>query len=143
MLRLLAALSLVLLMSQQLAAAQDVLSPEAAYERTSQGELLLIDVRSPEEWRKTGIPAGAKTVTIHNPDGIAAFMREVVNAAQGDKSRPIAFICAAGVRSSYAQKLAEDAGFRSVANVREGMMGSNDGPGWLAKRLPTENCGSC
>ena len=61
----------------------------------------------------------------------------------GDLSQPIAFICAAGVRSSYAQQLVERAGYTDVVNIREGMMGSPDGAGWLAKGLPVEPCGSC
>jgi rhodanese-related sulfurtransferase len=124
-------------------AQEAVMSADEAAEKAAKGEVMIIDVRSPQEWAETGVPAGAKRVTIHNPEGVRAFVEEVVKITDGDTSQPIAFICAAGVRSSYAQQLVEDAGYENVVNIREGMMGSSDGPGWLAKGLPTDDCGAC
>ncbi|MDA0655674.1 MAG: hypothetical protein O2912_04615 [Proteobacteria bacterium] len=49
------------------------LSPETAYKAVESGTLTLIDVRSPEEWRKTGIAKGAVPITMHNPKGKNAF----------------------------------------------------------------------
>ena len=106
----------------------------------AEGELTIIDVRSPREWRDTGVPEGAKTVTIHHPGGVEGFLEEVTEAVGGDKERPIAFICAAGGRSSAAQKLAREAGFTEVADIEEGMLGSGSGPGWIGRGLPTEPC---
>ena len=34
-------------------------------------------------------------------------------------------------------------GYTQVYNVREGMAGSNAGPGWLARKLPVEPCSTC
>ncbi|MEX0923431.1 MAG: rhodanese-like domain-containing protein [Rhodovibrionaceae bacterium] len=105
------------------------------------GALTIVDVRTPGEWRSTGIPQGAVQVPLNHPGGIEAFLEEVSEAVDGDKERPIAFICAAGGRSSAAQKLAREAGFTAVADIDEGMLGSSGGPGWIARGLPTEACG--
>jgi rhodanese-related sulfurtransferase len=36
-----------------------------------------------------------------------------------------------------------EAGFTQVYNIKEGMMGSSAGPGWIARGLPLEACGGC
>ncbi len=104
--------------------------------RAVRGELLLIDVRSPDEWRATGLPQGSEAVTIHDPDGLAAFVAKVRALAGEDKSRPVAFICATGIRASRAQQLLTAEGYNQVYNLREGMMGSSAGPGWVRRGLP-------
>jgi len=55
----------------------------------------------------------------------------------------VALICAAGVRSSVARVLLEAEGFEHVLDIGEGMLGSGNGPGWLARGLPVEDCGDC
>ena len=84
------------------ALAQETMTADEAAALAASGEVLIIDVRSPQEWAETGVPAGAQRVTIHNPDGIQAFVAEVMEVTGGDMDQPIAFICAAGVRSTAA-----------------------------------------
>jgi hypothetical protein len=36
-----------------------------------------------------------------------------------------------------------EAGYTQVFNIREGMLGNTDGPGWLARGLPTDDCSGC
>ena len=119
-----------------LAQAEELSAPDA-YSRASAGEITLIDVRSPSEWRQTGLPAHGEAVTIHDPEGLPAFVRKIAGLLGNDPSRPVALICASGVRSSYAEKLLEHAGFTAVYNVTEGMLGGRAGPGWLKRALPT------
>jgi rhodanese-related sulfurtransferase len=124
--------------------AGNIVSAPAALAATAQGNVTLVDVRSRQEWRQTGVATGAKKVTIHNPNGIKAFVAEMVNAVGGDKSRPVALICAAGVRSARAAKILIAAGFSNLQNVSEGMMGRPDaGPGWLKRGLPVTPCPEC
>jgi rhodanese-related sulfurtransferase len=59
------------------------------------------------------------------------------------RNRPIALICARGNRSSLASSALAEAGYTQVYNIREGMLGSPDGPGWLARGLPTDPCSTC
>lgn len=130
--------TLILLVSASLPAMADtIMSAPAAAKAAAAGETTIVDVRSPGEWRQTGVARGAATVTIHNPDGIKAFVREMTKAVAGDKSRPIALICAAGVRSARAARILAANGFTNIQNVAEGMLGRPDaGPGWLKRGLP-------
>ena len=103
------------------------------------GGIILLDVRSPGEWRRTGVPLGAKTVTIHDPNGMAGFVAAVSRIVGGRKDQPIALICARGGRSSRAMDVLRAAGFSNLSNLREGMLGNaTDGPGWLGRKLPVE-----
>jgi len=119
------------------AIAGSIVTAPAAARAAAAGETTIVDVRSPREWRQTGVARGAATVTIHNPNGIKAFIREMTKAVSGDKSRPIALICAAGVRSARAARILAANGFTNIQNVAEGMLGRPDsGPGWLKRGLP-------
>ena len=55
-------------------AAEGTISVRDALEGVRGGTLTLVDVRSPQEWRQTGVPAGAALVTIHQPKGLAGFL---------------------------------------------------------------------
>ena len=121
----------------------DVLHADEAWHMAEAGDLLLVDVRSPQEWRQTGVPAGARPVTIHTADGLVGFLDSIRKELNGDFDRPIAVICARGNRSSLAQSALNEAGYSQVLNIREGMLGSADGPGWLSRGLPIDDCGAC
>ena len=126
------------------AGAGNIVSAPAALASVKNGEVTLVDVRSRREWRQTGIAKGAKAVTIHNRRGIKAFVAEMVKAVGGDKSKPVALICAAGVRSARAERILAAAGFTDLQNVSEGMLGRPDaGPGWLKRGLPVTPCPEC
>lgn len=115
----------------------NIISAPAAQAAAAAGDVTLVDVRSPREWRQTGVAAGARTVTIHNRKGIKAFVAEMVKTVGGDKSKPIVLICAAGVRSARALKILAAAGFTQIQNISEGMLGRpGAGPGWLKRGLP-------
>ncbi len=102
---------------------------------------MLIDVRSPQEWRASGLPQGARTVTIHQPG--AAFLDAILAAVGGDKDRPIALICATGDHSARAQSFLKAQGFTDVANVAGGLFGAPDAAGWVNSGLPLEPCPRC
>lgn len=112
------------------------LSAPQAHAAVKAGSLVLIDIRSPREWKQTGVPQGAKLVTIHHPRGARGFLEDILKAAGGDKSRPIALICAVGNRSSRGKRFLEARGFTNVHDVSEGMLGRGSQPGWLARKLP-------
>jgi rhodanese-related sulfurtransferase len=101
---------------------------------------LLVDIRTPKEIAATGRPAGAVAVplqgddlTFHND-----FVAEVRRAIGDDPARPVALIDANGRRAEFAARLLAGQGFATVLVVGEGMLGSNFGPGWLARGLPVE-----
>lgn len=141
------ALLVVLALLLTPAAAQaETLDAADAQRLAEQGELTLIDVRLPMEWARTGLPEGAVGVSLQNPRTLEprrAFVADVLRAVDDQRGRPIALICATGQRSAYAVDLLERSGFTQVRHVAEGMIGSRDGPGWLARALPTEPCRVC
>lgn len=112
------------------------LSPPQALAAAQSGERLLIDIRAPDEWRKTGVAQGARLADYNGLGRGGGFIARIGQLTGGDKSAPIALICATGGRSSRAARLLEAAGYKNVRDVHEGMMGNADGPGWLARGLP-------
>ncbi len=103
-----------------------------AYELSMRGDLVLIDVRTPAEWEKTGIGASTRAISMHLP----GFFDKIDAVVRGDKSKTIALICARGQRSNRMQKALVERGYTNVIDVAEGMLGSRAGPGWLARGLP-------
>ncbi len=124
-------------------ASHRVMTADEAKERLARGQMMLIDVRSPQEWRQTGIAPGARTVTIHDPGGLPGFVEAVKATVGGDLDKGIAVICAVGNRSTIAHKALTEAGFTRVMNLKEGMLGGPYGPGWLPRGLPVEPCRNC
>ena len=96
------------------------------------GDLLLVDIRRPDEWALTGVGEGAVPIDMRRQD----FETVLLARAGGNLNQPIALICARGVRSRHLAKRLSDAGFAQVLDVPEGMLGSGAGPGWLAQGLP-------
>lgn len=109
-----------------------LLTPVQAHELALSGDITLIDIRRPEEWAYTGIGEGAEPLDMRRRDFIEALSALV----EGDLARPIALICAGGVRSRRMSARLTEAGFTQIIDVPEGMMGSSAGPGWLARKLP-------
>lgn len=108
------------------------LSVARAHAAALSGDVLLIDIRRPDEWSRTGIGEGAVPLDMRVPD----FAERLLVLADGDPARPIALICARGVRSRALSRRLAAAGFTSVQDVPEGMLGSGAGPGWLGAGLP-------
>ena len=61
-----------------------VMTADEAKVRLERGEMMLIDVRSPQEWRQTGIAPGARTVTIHDSGERAVVFAEADTVPGGD-----------------------------------------------------------
>jgi rhodanese-related sulfurtransferase len=124
------------------ATAQEMSAPDA-YAAAQAGKLTLIDIRTPPEWKQTGVARGATLINMIHPRGAQGFLDEVLAKVGGDRTAPIALICRTGNRTTQVQKFLQAQGFTSVSHVPEGMAGSRAGPGWLARQLPTEACSAC
>ncbi|RVT85733.1 rhodanese-like domain-containing protein [Rhodobacteraceae bacterium CCMM004] len=95
-------------------------------------DMVVIDIRAPQEWAETGVAQGAWPVSMHTPD-FAPRLRAALDLAGG---RTVALICATGGRTAYVQDILTRNGVPGVADVSEGMLGSGRGPGWIAAGLP-------
>jgi len=109
-----------------------ILTVAQAHVDAQTGEILLLDIRTPSEWRQTGIPAGAVPLDMRRAD-----FQEALRALQvQDPGRPVALICAGGVRSARLTRQLLASGFEDIIDVPEGVYGSTAGPGWLSSNLP-------
>ncbi len=106
----------------------------AAHKQALAGDIVLVDIRRPSEWQASGVPASGYAITMHQ-DG-RTFLNQLLAAAGGDPSKPLALICATGSRTAWLQPRLLKAGFTNILNVSEGMMGGRNGSGWLKKGLP-------
>lgn len=74
---------------------------------------LLVDVRTPQEFRAFHIPGSRNLPFPPAPEAVAAL-------AQGDRAHPIVVICMTGHRSPPAVRRLKRAGFTDVANLTWG-----------------------
>ena len=118
---------------------------KSAYSLAQSGQLIIIDIRRPSEWRRTGIPDGSTPISLQHLSRKvrSEFFGDVLAVVQGDKSQSIGLICASGGRSAWALELLEEVGFSSVHDISEGMLGNANAPGWLARNLPITVCDGC
>jgi rhodanese-related sulfurtransferase len=117
----------------------DMTAPDAAA-AVAAGKVTLIDIRTPPEWKETGIAKGAKLVNMQHPQGGPGFTNALLEQVNGNKDAPIALICRTGNRTTQVQRYLQSQGFTNVYNVKEGMAGSGAGPGWIKRGLPVETC---
>ncbi|WP_127474794.1 rhodanese-like domain-containing protein [Sulfurivermis fontis] len=134
---------LALWLPLQSLAAGAVLSAPEALAAMEAGRLTLVDIRTPPEWRQTGVARGASRLDMRHPQGGQGFVNDLLKMVGGDKNAPIGLICRTGNRTTQVQKFLEAQGFTNIYNVKEGMAGSGAGPGWLRRGLPVEQCTRC
>ena len=130
----------LLLAAGRVDAEPDMNAPDALAAAQA-GQVKLIDIRTLQEWRQTGVAPGAGRVDFYR--GPEHLLAGILQQAGGDKNAPIALICRTGSRTTHAQKFLQAQGFTHVLNVKEGMAGSAAGPGWLRRGLPVEACAQC
>jgi len=121
------------------AVAADIAAPDAQVALDA-GKLTLIDIRTPPEWRETGVAKGAKRLDMLHPGGAPGFVADLLKQVNGDRNAPIGLICRTGNRTSQVARYLEAQGFTQVFNIKEGMAGSAAGPGWIKRGLPVEPC---
>jgi rhodanese-related sulfurtransferase len=87
----------------------------------------LVDIRTPGEWKQSGVVAGSQLVQFVDERGKLdpdAFIRQLNEVA--DPSKPVVLICRTGNRTGKAaQLLAASQPNRKIYNVKEGIVGWN------------------
>ncbi|MEM7469811.1 MAG: rhodanese-like domain-containing protein [Pseudomonadota bacterium] len=114
------------------ASAAEALDPEIAHRLAGERKIILVDIRRPDEWAKTGSGEHAVRLDLRRDD----FIAELDKLVAGDRDAPLALICARGVRSARENNKLIAAGFTNVIDVPEGMLGNAKGPGWINRGLP-------
>jgi hydroxyacylglutathione hydrolase len=94
---------------------------ELAHRREVRPNMIVLDVRSDEEWRDE-----------HIPNGIHLYAGKIAQGADPNlpKDSEIAIICGSGYRSSFVASLLMERGYRHLINVDGGM------DDWNKRKLP-------
>ncbi len=119
------------------------LTSQEAHDLSRRGEVQIIDVRMPTEWKQSGLPQHAVGATIRRGGDNRAFLNRIAEITGGDKTKSIALICASGVRSRMASRLLIAEGYTRVFDIAGGMFGNSSFRGWLSDKLPTQSCKTC
>lgn len=96
------------------------------------GELVLIDIRSREEWKETGIAEMAIPMSMHE----AGFLEKFTDLKSENPDKTIAMICATGGRTKWLQAELKKRKLGDTIDVSEGMMGNGKALGWIKRGLP-------
>ena len=110
----------------------EIWSAPKAFGAVQRGELVLLDIRTPEEWSKSGVPEGAWPVNLYDPE----FGRALQAVIKRNPAARVGMICAVGGRTGYVEQVLKKNGFPEIVNVGEGLFGSAHGKGWLKQGLP-------
>ncbi len=105
------------------------LSAREAHDAARAGTLLLLDIRTPDEWRDTGLPQGAIALDAETP----GFEVRLAGLRLDHPGKRIALIDRSGGLSSSLRNKLGGRGWREIVAVRGGMLGPG---GWLAEGLP-------
>lgn len=109
------------------------MDPDAAHKAALAGEIILIDIRRPDEWLDTNVAEGAIGLDMRADD----FVPTLVALRRANPDTPIALICRTGNRTGHVTRVLANQGFPGLVDVDEGMEGGRNGPGWLKRGLPT------
>ena len=113
-------------------AGQTVITAPDAYVAAKAGKIILVDIRTPQEWAQTGVAVGAIRLDMRTK----LFMERLTTLRDDNPDTPIALICRSGNRSGYVFDALSQRGFENLLDVSEGMSGGPNGKGWIARGLP-------
>jgi rhodanese-related sulfurtransferase len=116
----------------QQGAEQAALSVREAHEAARGKRVILVDIRTPEEWRDTGVAQDALRLDMTHP----AFEARLAGLRAENPGKPIALICRTAGRSRRLQETLTKRGWRDILDVRGGMLGDGRNRGWLDEGLP-------
>ena len=106
---------------------------------TTNPNVILLDVRTQEEWDNIGKPdgdkIGLKTYFLEiRRDAFFDFVQEFKNL-NINQDNEVLVICASGERSQITAELLSRENYKSI-NISDGFMGSQKGIGWKNNGLP-------
>lgn len=124
---------LTVMASPLIAQSRSVWTAEDAFKALLADSARIIDVRTRDEWKETGVGAGVWPLSMHE----AGFPERLFAAKELSGKRHVGLICATGGRSASLLRALRQAGYSGYADIPEGMLGSGSGRGWIASDLPT------
>lgn len=111
------------------------MTPDVAREKALVGEIVMIDIRRPEEWAKTGVPDVALLADMTNRN----FLAKITAIRLENPDILLAFSCRTGNRSDYLTGELEKLGLSGIIDVVGGMSGTRGEKGWAKRGLPVRS----
>lgn len=108
------------------------MSVREAHARSRAKEVILVDIRRPEEWADTGVAEGAIKLDMTSP----VFEARLAGLRAENPGKPIAIICRTASRTRHVQEVLGKRGWTGIVDVRGGMLGDGRNKGWLDEGLP-------
>ena len=99
------------------------LKNEYASQKLLKSKIPIVDIRTPEEWRETGLIKGAIPIEFFTKEGtydVRAFLKEL--NAKVDTTKPFALICRTGSRTQIVSQFLSQKLHYKVINLLGGMM---------------------
>jgi len=120
--------------------ANDITAVKAA--ESMKNGLIIIDVRSKEEWKETGIIPNSILIQMLSSGRTIRkeYISELLTTLGEDKDINVAIICHSGGRSSATVSMLQDKGYNNIFNISEGMVGNGSTTGWVNRNLPIIEC---
>jgi rhodanese-related sulfurtransferase len=103
-----------------------------AHEQAQTGNVVLVDIRTPEEWADTGVPVNAIRLDMREP----SFEARLAALRAANPGKDIALICRTANRTVRVQDALSARGWTGLINVKGGLLGNPTDTGWLAEGLP-------
>ena len=113
-------------------AAPQIMSAPEAQAAVNDGSMILLDIRTPEEWQEDGIAEGALPLDL-TATNFGQLLNKILEQ-RGDKL--LGMICATGGRTGYVMSVLAQNKLTGIVDVSEGMHGNWRSPGWLKRGLP-------
>lgn len=110
-----------------------IMTPTEAHDQALSGEVILVDIRRPDEWLETGVGEGAIALDMRTDE----FVSQLVTLRRANPDTPIALICRTGNRSKFVVSTLAGQGFPGLVDIAEGMVGGRNGAGWVPTGLAT------
>lgn len=102
--------------------------PTTATQLINHQDALVLDVRTPEELKGSGMITGARHIPLEQ-------LKDRIDSLASDRSRPVIVYCRSGSRSDRAAALLRKQGFESVYNLAGGILA------WQNANLPLTRTG--
>lgn len=104
---------------------------------------LVVDVRTPEEWEKTGMIPGSKGLTYFDKKGTPHkhdWLDQLITMRKSP-DQPLILVCRSGTRSTaVAKMLLEEEGYSRVYQLENGIKGWSGEKRILEKRAGCQEC---
>ncbi len=101
------------------------------------GDILVIDIRTSNEWKMTGVIPNSILINMHDNSNQERqdFVKELKKELSLNQSKNIAFICASGARSKIVLDFLISHGYKNVFHIPDGILGTQNN-GWLYQGYP-------